>query len=158
MDETNLLLEEYREAVEEIHHRRNILMHAMSIGFAAGGVCLTIVMEIVYGSDFTLNNPSLFFLLSLFIAIAGVFAFIGGTISYRSQIDAMKIATNRAIEIEEKLKNTNEICLISKIEHRKKENLFGSMSNCIIPNVPIVGLFFWIIFWVFILYALYTIR
>lgn len=176
MDKTNLLLKEYHEAVEEIRHRRDLLIHATYIGFSAGGVCLTIFIETVYSSNSTFSNPSLFFLLSLFIAIAGVIALIGATINFRSQNDAKKMATDRAIEIEKELKNTkneicfiskikhrkdtkNEICLISKIEHRKKEeNLFDSMSNCIIPYAPIVGFFFWIIFWVFILYTLYTIR
>lgn len=153
MNKTNLLLKEYHEAVEEIRHRRGIMMNGIYIGSAAGGVVLSIILQIIYDNDF--NPTCLFFKLALFIAIVGVIALIGGQFSFSSQDDAKKIATKRAKEIEEKLKEEikdmgEEVRLITKIEGRK-----DSMSD-FVTWTPMAGLVFWIIFWAFALCTIYS--
>ena len=137
-DETDMLLGVYREAVEEIRHRRNLLMYGIYIGLATGGVVVSLILKI-YDSDFAPDWP--FFFLPLFIIfIAGIVVLIGARFGYKSQNAAKKIATDIAIKIEKEfIKDTKKekLMLISEIEERK-----GFLSK-IIVCIPSFGLIFW---------------
>ena len=147
-DETDMLLNVYHEAVEEVRHRRNLLMYGIYIGLATGGIVVSLILKIIYDSNFAPDLP--FFFLPLFIIfIAGIVVLIGARFGYKSQNAAKKIATDIAIEIEKDFikdaeKEKEKLMLINKIEGRKDDKKERFISKNI-EDMPLFGLILWII-------------
>ena len=180
-DETDMLLNVYRGAVEEIRHRRNLLMYGIYIGLATGGVVVSLILKIIYDSNFAPDWP--FLVLVFFIFITGIIVLVGGQIAYKSQNHAKTIATEIAKNIENEFITDAEkekLRLINKIEERKddgkddgKEGVIfkiifkivecidGLISKIVVGRddiiskivvyIPSFGLIFWIILGVTIL-------